>query len=108
MASTYVVFGVLSSMRWVSFPEAVLISSKMFFSNLGSGAQDICITDVPSMEEFVSSNSKCTFLCAGQKECHDYNYVKTKSLCQIFYYTPKSYAKVDNRKSYSSMVSNYK
>lgn len=106
MAAILILACVVSLISFAAFSENTLISSEFFSLNVDSIGQEVCFSEIPTMEQFVASNSECALVCVGQIECIHYNYLKSKSLCQLFYNNAKSLAKTNGCRSYTNMVKN--
>ena len=96
----------LASCAAFSYTRPTLISSELFSLKVDSAGQEVCSTEINSEEHFAASNSECALICAVQKVCIHYNYFITTSLCQLFYYNPKSFMKTEGCTSYTNMVNN--
>lgn len=81
----------------VSFSKTALISSELFSLNVDASGQQACSSDIHSEEMFAASYSECALVCVAEihVECIHYNYLGIKSLCQLFYYKPKSLARTE-------------
>ena len=106
MAAIGVVACVASFISCVAFSETTLLKSEFFSLKVDSAGQQVCSTEITSEELFAASNSECAFACAAEIKCIHYSYLKKKSLCQLFYYNPKSFTKTDGCKSYTNTVKN--
>lgn len=102
MAAILVVACAVSLISCAVFSETTLIKSELLSLNVDSSGHKVCSTDRHSEEQFVATNSECAFACVAEIECIHYSYLTTKSLCQLFYYHPKSMAKVDGCTSYTN------
>ena len=105
MAATLVVACALSLICIAAYSEATLISSECFSLNMDSNGQQVCVNGVPSTEQIATSKSECALVCVAQRQCLQYNYLKTMSLCQLFDNNPKPLTKRDGCISYRNMVS---
>src|SRR6218665_1616753 len=104
MAAVLDVAFVVIFISCVSFSKTALISSKLFSLNVDSSGQQACSSDIHSEEKFAASNSECALVCVAEIECIHYNYLRIKSLCQLFYYNPKSLARTEGCTCYTNRV----
>src|SRR6218665_624053 len=103
MAATLVLVCFLSLMCCTLISDALMLS-ELLSLNVDSNGQEVCVTGKPFNEYIVLGKFQCALDCVLQKGCIHFNYLKSNSMCQIFYGFQKTMERSDGCKSYKNTV----
>src|SRR6218665_2673065 len=103
MAATLVFVCFLNLICCTIISDALMLSEFLSL-NVDSDGQEVCVTGTPTDEHFVLGKFQCALDCFLQKGCIHFNYLKSNSMCQIFYGNQNPSGRADGCTSYKNTV----